>query len=72
MTLIKVICIPIIIQSFLGILKMMGTPKAQKVVYKTFQNLTYDLSEVPNLLPLHFFILISETDVHNRIGCNSL
>lgn len=69
MYLIMIVLLPLILYSYIGILQKLGTVKSHTLKYYNHFEMNYTLVDLPQILPLHLFTMISKEDVINRIRC---
>ena len=63
------ICIPMVIQSYLQIFDQIGTVNSQSLIYASLKQIQYNLTDVPELMPVHFFSMITAFEVHELMAC---
>lgn len=64
-----VVAIPLIYLVLANYLGKLGLEKAQSIKYVSHSNLTYNVSEVPKLLPVHSFTYFLRKEVTDRMKC---
>lgn len=68
-----VITILALVGLFIGIIlnyiEVLGTEKSQGITYEFLSNMTYDASELPNLIPFHQYTFFDKSEIEDRIKC---
>jgi hypothetical protein len=64
-----VIMLPFVLLSYVDILDSMGTIKSHTLKYFNHSELYYTLADLPKLLPVHIFTMITKSEIENRIRC---
>ena len=64
-----VVAIPLIYLVLSNYLKKLGLEKAQSIKYVSHSMLTYNVSDVPKLLPVHSFTYFYRKEVTDRMKC---
>jgi hypothetical protein len=65
-----VIGLGILFGIFYEFLLSLGTEKSQSIMYVNHANMTYNMSDIPRLLPVHHFSFFDTAKVINRMKCN--
>lgn len=64
------ICLlPAIIATYSEILEQLGKIKSLTLRYFKLSKLVYDIEEVPELLPVHYFTFFDANEIKDRIRC---
>ena len=65
-----VIGLGILFGIFYEFLMTLGTEKSQEIKYVNHANLTYNITDIPRLLPMHHFSYLETSEVLKRMRCN--